>query len=192
MLNEPLVILHTALRKEIPNSTDNLIKTSSKSDCTDFELKNPSVIVFYSITSTQAGLRQIDLGNCLIRQAIDEIRKEFPDITTFVTLSPIPQFRIWFKDQLKEYNALFTDKELRTLNTFFHCDTEEDMCQKLRIYLDTTSNNSWHKNPQFLDIIKEPLIRICAQYLVNEKKRGYAFNSVGKCMFTNLKCSPKM
>jgi malonyl-CoA decarboxylase len=51
--------------------------------------------VFYSITSTQAGLRGISFGNFLIKQVASDLRAELPKLKIFATLSPIPGLRAW-------------------------------------------------------------------------------------------------
>ena len=43
--------------------------------------------VFYSISNCQRGLAGVSFGNFLIKQVVDELSKEFPSLTTFVTLS---------------------------------------------------------------------------------------------------------
>ena len=49
------------------------------------------------------GLSGIDLGNSLILQVVNELKKEFPELNDFVTLSPIPGFRKWLESHLKQY-----------------------------------------------------------------------------------------
>ena len=50
---------------------------------------------FYSISNCQKGLAGVTFGNFLIKQVVEEIRRELPRIETFVTLSPVPGFRAW-------------------------------------------------------------------------------------------------
>lgn len=57
--------------------------------------------IFYSITSTQRGLQGIDLGNYLIKRVVRELQAEFPHMTQFSTLSPIPAFRPWLLEKIK-------------------------------------------------------------------------------------------
>jgi malonyl-CoA decarboxylase len=53
--------------------------------------------VFYSISNTQRGLGGITFGNFLIKQVVEELRRELPKLDTFVTLSPVPGFMQWVK-----------------------------------------------------------------------------------------------
>ena len=40
-------------------------------------------------------------------------------------------------------------------------------------------SNSWITNDSLITILRPPLMRLCAQYLYNEKRRGFALNPVG-------------
>ena len=42
----------------------------------------------------------MDLGNFLIKHVVEELQHEFPNITQYSTLSPIPGFRQWLRLQL--------------------------------------------------------------------------------------------
>ena len=53
--------------------------------------------VFYSISNTQRGLGGISFGSFLIKQVVEELRRELPKLDTFVTLSPVPGFMEWVK-----------------------------------------------------------------------------------------------
>src|ERR1700734_2987820 len=52
---------------------------------------------FYSISNCQQGLAGVNFGNFLIKQVVEEIRRELPAIETFLTLSPVPGFRAWLE-----------------------------------------------------------------------------------------------
>src|SRR5262249_14201523 len=43
----------------------------------------------------QRGLGGVTFGNFLIKQVVEEISRELPNLTTFVTLSPVSDFREW-------------------------------------------------------------------------------------------------
>jgi malonyl-CoA decarboxylase len=53
--------------------------------------------MFYSITNCQEGLRGISFGNLLIKQVAEELKREFPHLRRFATLSPVPGFRRWLE-----------------------------------------------------------------------------------------------
>jgi malonyl-CoA decarboxylase len=59
---------------------------------------NADCAMFYSITNCQEALRGISFGNMLIKQVAEELKREFPHLRRFATLSPIPGFRRWLQD----------------------------------------------------------------------------------------------
>ena len=56
---------------------------------------NADCAMFYSITNCQEGLRGISFGNLLIKQVAEDLKREFPHLRRFATLSPVPGFRRW-------------------------------------------------------------------------------------------------
>ena len=72
----------------------------------DPRLRSKVVVVVFL-----AGLSGVDLGNFLIKHVVEQLQHEFPNITQYSTLSPIPGFRQWLKLQIS--HAL--DQQGRTL-----------------------------------------------------------------------------
>ena len=58
-------------------------------------------LIIQNNNSLLAGLSGIDLGNYLIKVAVQALKKEFPTLTDFGTLSPIPGFATWLHQKLK-------------------------------------------------------------------------------------------
>jgi len=98
MLEEPLIFVEVALCKGIPGSVQELLaenRTVLADDKTD-------TAVFYSISNCQQGLRGISFGNSLIKQVVEELHHELPQLRTFVTLSPIPGLMGFLRKQDSE------------------------------------------------------------------------------------------
>jgi malonyl-CoA decarboxylase len=53
--------------------------------------------VFYSIWNVEPGLVGLPGGRTLLLGAVAALREELPGLSTFVTLSPIPGFRVWLE-----------------------------------------------------------------------------------------------
>ena len=66
------------------------------------------VAVFYSISNCQKGLAGISFGNFLIKQVVQELRRDFPRLETFVTLSPAPGFLRWVAERDFDVDTQFT------------------------------------------------------------------------------------
>jgi malonyl-CoA decarboxylase len=47
-------------------------------------------------------LAEIDLGNSLIKEAVNQLKHDLPNIQTFVSLSPVPGFYKWLDYKLME------------------------------------------------------------------------------------------
>jgi malonyl-CoA decarboxylase len=60
---------------------------------------------FYSISNCQRGLAGVSFGNFLIKQVVEEISRELPKLSTFVTLSPVTNFAAWLKRERSEPNS---------------------------------------------------------------------------------------
>jgi malonyl-CoA decarboxylase len=71
--------------------------------------------MFYSITNCQEGLRGISFGNQLIKQVAEDLKREFPHLKTFATLSPIPGFRGWLAKHAGDMLQRLPEKERAAL-----------------------------------------------------------------------------
>ena len=49
-----------------------------------------------------SGLQGVDLGNYLIKKVVAELRLEFPNMTQFSSISPIPGFRDWLMGEINQ------------------------------------------------------------------------------------------
>jgi len=88
---EPLIFVEVALLSAIPDRVGPLVdKKSTPLECEKFK-----VAAFYSISNCEPGLRNVSLGNFLIKRVAAQLKAEFPALKTFVTLSPIPGFMEW-------------------------------------------------------------------------------------------------
>lgn len=95
MPDEPLIFVEVALSADIPTSIDAVLTDTRE----PLEAHEAKVAVFYSISNCQKGLAGISFGNLLIKQVVAELALEFPQLTHFVTLSPIPGLTRWLKTQ---------------------------------------------------------------------------------------------
>jgi malonyl-CoA decarboxylase len=103
MPTEPLVFVQVALVDAVSTSIQRILTEEDLSIRQDPQ--RISCATFYSIT-TQRGLSGINLGNFLIKRVVRDLKKEFPQIKTFATLSPIPGFRGWLRNQVAVNEAV--------------------------------------------------------------------------------------
>eukprot|EP00057_Strongylocentrotus_purpuratus_P015632 XP_011670106.1 PREDICTED: malonyl-CoA decarboxylase, mitochondrial [Strongylocentrotus purpuratus] len=184
MPNEPLVILHTALTRDISASIQSIVRKQN-----DIAVgvksgeENPEeaqAAIFYSITSTQKGLQGVELGNHLIKSVVKELQSEFPSMHLFSSLSPIPGFRDWLISQINkqvkdEHNtSLFTSQELDSFKSALNITSLQALSTLKKVIV----TNEWVKSESLVKSLQSPLMRLCARYLYVEKRRKMALNPV--------------
>jgi malonyl-CoA decarboxylase len=91
LADAPLIFVEVALTETIPGAIAPLLAVNRQPVPTE----RARTAVFYSISNTQRGLGGISFGNFLIKQVVEELRRELPKLDTFVTLSPVPGFMPW-------------------------------------------------------------------------------------------------
>lgn len=104
MPSEPLIFVEVALTASIPESIADLLNENRD----PIAPEAATTATFYSISNCQKGLAGISFGNLLIKQVVTELSLEHPNLTTFVTLSPIPGFTAWLasaEDDERENSA---------------------------------------------------------------------------------------
>ncbi len=89
LVDEPLIFVEVALTTTMPSAIAPLLEE----DRMVLPQSAARTAVFYSISNCQQGLAGISFGNFLIKQVVEELRRDLPKLDTFVTLSPIPGFR---------------------------------------------------------------------------------------------------
>lgn len=94
MPDEPLIFVEVALTKGIPGSIQSVLSEKRAA----LPEAQADTAVFYSISNCQAGLAGISFGNSLIKQVAGDLSRALPQISTFVTLSPIPGLMAWMAE----------------------------------------------------------------------------------------------
>ncbi len=154
MPEEPLIFIEVALTSELSTSIEPLLDTTAP-------IGNPreaTTAIFYSISNCQRGLAGISFGNALIKRVVADLLREFPQLKTFSTLSPIPGFLKWLTGREA------TDSPLTA----------------------TLAKRGWYRDTTIAAAVELPLLRLCAHYLVEEKRRsGEARDPVAHFHLTN-------
>ncbi|MGA2792381.1 MAG: malonyl-CoA decarboxylase [Roseiarcus sp.] len=91
--DEPLIFVEVALTDAMPAAIAPLLAT----DRSELAPEAATTAVFYSISNAQRGLAGVSFGNFLIKQVVEELKRELPRLTSFVTLSPAPGFAAWLR-----------------------------------------------------------------------------------------------
>jgi malonyl-CoA decarboxylase len=111
--DEPLIFVEVALVKNMPAAIGPLLDRNMPPEINENQYK---IATFYSISNCQPGLKGVNLGNFLIKRVAEELKKEFPKLSTFCTLSPIPSFAHWLLKTEPLQNDTVKPLSLKQLN----------------------------------------------------------------------------
>ena len=85
MPNEPLIFVEVALVHGLASSVQRLLDKKAPL----LDAAQADTAIFYSISNCQAGLAGISFGNFLIKRVVELLSREYRNIKTFATLSPV-------------------------------------------------------------------------------------------------------
>jgi len=174
MPEEPLIFVEVALVNGLAGNVQDLLDENAPV----LDTTKVDTAIFYSISNAQKGLAGISFGNFLIKRVVEHLSIEFPSIKTFATLSPIPGFLPWLEKALSEGEKdTLSVTEHKALNALG--DGGRGAKGKL---MDMLSSGHWANNPETLEILQTPMMKICARYLTQIKRR----NTIDQCAPTTL------
>jgi len=137
--------------------------------------------IFYSISNCQRGLAGISFGDFLIKRVVDALAGSLPRLTIFATLSPVPGFRAWL-DRSAELapQGLLLPPERAAIAALEGGMMSEP---ELGALLD---RSGWHEDPEVAAAVRDPLLRLCARYLLHEQTAsGRALDPVAHFHLSN-------
>jgi malonyl-CoA decarboxylase len=173
--DEPLIFVEVALVNEISASIQELLDEEAAT----IKPEEANTAIFYSISNTQIGLESINLGNFLIKRVVNDLSKKFKGLKHFATLSPIPGFREWFDPiLLKGDESILSPAEIKIIKALTN---NQNAAQGLLELL----NSNWYENLETSKTLKPILMRLCASYLINEKKDEKAYDPVANFHLAN-------
>jgi malonyl-CoA decarboxylase len=149
LVDEPLIFVEVALTDDAPESIQALLNEERK---TDVRRSSPTTAVFYSISNCQEGLRGISFGNFLIKQVVEDLVREQPQLKTFVTLSPVPRFARWLSDIMAD-------------------ETGDIVSEADRVALQVLADPGWVEEPEEDEGPKDALMALGAHYLLLAKAK---------------------
>jgi malonyl-CoA decarboxylase len=146
MVDEPLIFVEVALTRDIPAAIEPILATKRQPD-------NPAkanAAVFYSISNCQRGLAGVSFGNFLIKQVVEEICRDLPRLSTFVTLSPVPGFAAWLRREREAENSAALAAQ--DTSAFRLLDRQH-----------------WWQDPDVAETLREPMLRAAAWYFLHAR-----------------------
>lgn len=148
LVDDPLIFVEVALTKDVPSSITNVLQE----DRATIRADEATTAVFYSISNCQTGLRGISFGNFLIKQVVEDLRRELPKLNTFVTLSPVPGFASWLSQERRtEVSDIISPDDRKTL-----CLLDEP---------------DWPEQDDHVTALEPVLVTLAARYFLNSRNR---------------------
>lgn len=141
MADDPLIFVEVALTRDIPGAVAPLL-AEARDIC---QPEQARIAVFYSISSCQRGLDGISFGNFLIKQVVEDLRRELPKLETFVTLSPVPTFMKWLNEAKGEMGA-----------------ADQELAERL-------TDPAWPQDPARAEAMRKAVEGLAAEYFLSAK-----------------------
>ena len=158
LVDDPLIFVEVALTRDIPGAIAPIL--ASERDMVEAEKARTAV--FYSISNCQRGLAGVSFGNFLIKQVVEEVSRELPRLSTFVTLSPVTGFAAWLKRERGDANSTAL--------------SEGD-----KAALAALDEAGWWADPEAAAKLQESLMRAAAWYFLRARSsRGLPLDPVAR------------
>jgi malonyl-CoA decarboxylase len=158
LVDEPLIFVEVALTRDIADAIAPILADVRE----PLDPEEATTAVFYSISNCQRGLAGVTFGHFLIKQVAEEISRDNPRLTRFVTLSPAPNFAEWLRRER-------TSESPRALGA-------ED-----RAALAGLETPYWWQDESLREAIEAPLMRAAAWYFLHGRNaRGTPLDSVAR------------
>ena len=128
--------------------------------------------------TARSGLRGVSFGNFLIKQVVEELKAELPNLTRFSTLSPVPGFRRWLDKRLNTSDGAPEPDLLRADErgaVFQAADMPEDAGEATIAMRALLHSEKWWDHPARESALRKPVLRACATYLTQASSgKGHA------------------
>jgi malonyl-CoA decarboxylase len=161
---EPLIFLQVALVEGLAGRIEPLLDEHGPG----LDPERADTAIFYSITNTLYGLRGISFGNFLIKQVVDDLAHDLPNLKQFATLSPIPGLLAWLGRQPED--AWLEPEQRRALTAL---PGDSGLAAAL-------GRGDWFQQPELAEALEPALVRAAARYLVERDDAGLPLDPVAR------------
>jgi malonyl-CoA decarboxylase len=176
---EPLIFVEVALVTGLAGEVRSLLARDTDEEEQRLSAAQADTAIFYSISNCQDGLRGVSFGNFLIKQVVEELRTELPQLVRFSTLSPVPGFANWLAKHGSDESLLakaLWPADRAALAAATGAEEDEPDAELLRAALDVPA---WWDGPAGA-ALQAPLLRLCAAYLTSVRKGRGAQDPVAR------------
>jgi malonyl-CoA decarboxylase len=170
MPREPLIFVEVALTSEISRDIHPLLDEAAPV----LDPREANAAIFYSISNTQVGLRGVSLGNFLLKRVIEALRRDFPSLETFGTLSPLPTFRMWLDEQFAKDSLPLDRADFLPLATVLGGAPTAAQLQQ------TLQKTRWSEMPELIAALRPAMTSLGIHYLTRVKQGRFPLDPVAR------------
>lgn len=170
MPDEPLIFVEVALTNQLVGDIQTLLDIQAPV----FDTEEADTATFYSISSTQDGLRGVSFGNFLLKRVIDDLKRDFPQLSHFTTLSPLPTFRRWAEETPEAWEQAFLPGDIERISRL------ADLPNELSAIRDFLKDPAWTETPRLSRPLQNPLTRLAAIYLLMSRSSERLYDPVAR------------
>lgn len=171
---EPLIFVEVALVEELADNVQALLDEHAPV----FDAQRAKTAIFYSISNTQTGLRGVSFGNFLLKRVVEDLKRDFPRLTTFATLSPIPTLRRWVDKSPEIWAQAFGgDMVERVARLVGSKGPVVKSVEDIRALL---ADDAWAGNARLARALQPGLTRLAARYFLNAKSGDRPYDPVSR------------
>jgi malonyl-CoA decarboxylase len=171
---EPLIFVEVALTDHLADNVQALLDEHAPV----FDARRATTAIFYSISNTQAGLRGVSFGNFLLKRVVDDLKRDYPRLDTFATLSPLPLLRRWAEKHPAAWEHAFSSEDVERIARC--CTTQEIRITAANDVRALLANDDWSSNPRLVRTLRPGLTRLAARYLLAAKTDSRPFDPVAR------------
>jgi malonyl-CoA decarboxylase len=173
MPDEPLIFVEVALVNGISTNIHELLDEKAPPG----NPQKADTAIFYSISNCQEGLAGVSFGNFLIKRVVADLVANMPNLKTFSTLSPIPGFTRWLRDQ--EPRPEITELARDTIGLLSERKVDSAAVAEIISESVESSKDDGSK------ALQQTLMQCCAEYLLEAKRGPQALDRVAHFHLTN-------
>src|ERR1700752_4729223 len=176
LVDEPIIFVEVALSHGLTGDLEPLLDIQAPV----LAPRKADTAIFYSINNCLRGLRGVPFGNFLIKQVVDELAAELPNIQIYSTLSPLPYFSRALRDQQDE-NGFTRDRLLRRVaadaKSLITAGRRREPVEALFHFLQQPLAHR--------DVLVRPVERLALAYLTQVRERGRLYDTVATFHLSN-------
>ncbi|MBP8215861.1 MAG: malonyl-CoA decarboxylase, partial [Propionivibrio sp.] len=171
---EPLIFVEVALVEELADNVQALLDEHAPV----FDAQRAKTAIFYSISNTQTGLRGVSFGNFLLKRVVEDLKRDFPRLTNFATLSPIPTLRRWVDKNPDIWAQAFGGDMVERVAR--QGGSKGPVVQSIDDIRKLLADDAWVGNARLARALQPGLTRLAARYFLNAKSGDRPYDPVSR------------